>query len=173
VVWCEMKCYMHPSVEAACTCAECGKGICDACEIEVGGKVLCRPCTEKLAARTSVVNAVTPPNLDQVNITGKPPEKKSPLLALILSFLIPGLGQFYVGKNKNGIVLVIAAVILWVFIVASSAARSDTSSSTNSLACCVCIFFLGYLAVWIYGMFDAYQTAEKTNKGHPVVDKLF
>jgi len=65
----------------------------------------------------------------------------SPVLALILSFFIPGLGQFYTGQFLKAIALFILAVIF-------------AGLST------VLIGIPFYLIIWIYSMYDAYTTAE-------------
>lgn len=67
----------------------------------------------------------------------------SPLIALILSFFIPGLGQFYTGQLLKAIVLFVAAVIF----------------AYLSLAIIGIPF---YLIVWIYSMFDAYSKAKES-----------
>jgi len=71
----------------------------------------------------------------------------NPILALIISFFLPGIGSVYAGKVMMGIVIFVVALIL------------------GALAT---IFLLGiiayvlYLIVWIYGMYDAYTTAKAT-----------
>lgn len=80
-------------------------------------------------------------------------EKKSPILAVILSFLIPGLGQFYNGHGEKGIILFIAALISAFLI----------------------LFIIGtilYLVVWVFAIFDAYDSADRINKGKRVRVKL-
>ncbi|MGA2572789.1 MAG: DUF6677 family protein [Candidatus Methanomethylicaceae archaeon] len=70
---------------------------------------------------------------------------KNPALALILSFLLPGLGQIYNGETDKGILMILGAIvcgILELFIIG---------------------IFL-YLALWIYGMYNAYKTAEAYNQ---------
>ena len=65
----------------------------------------------------------------------------SPIIALILSFFIPGLGQLYTGQLIKAVLLFILAVIF--------AFLSP--------------FLIGipfYLAVWIYSMYDAYTSAK-------------
>ncbi len=65
----------------------------------------------------------------------------SPLVAVILSFFIPGLGQLYTGQLMKAIVLFVLAVIF------------------GALS----IIWIGiplYLVVWIYSMYDAYVTAK-------------
>lgn len=64
----------------------------------------------------------------------------SPIIALILSFFIPGLGQFYTGQLMKAILLFILAVIF----------------AGLSI---VLIGIPFYLIVWIYSMFDAYTVA--------------
>jgi TM2 domain-containing membrane protein YozV len=67
----------------------------------------------------------------------------SPLLALILSFFIPGLGQLYTGQFLKAILVWIVAGILaffWFTIIA--------------------IPFL--IIVWLYSMYDAYTAAQRT-----------
>lgn len=61
---------------------------------------------------------------------------KTPLLAVGLSFLLTGVGQFYNGDTKKGALMLGGAVLL-VFIVP----------------------FL-VLPIWIWSMIDAYQVAE-------------
>lgn len=80
-------------------------------------------------------------------------EKKTPIIAVILSFLIPGLGQFYNGHTEKGIILFIAAIISAVLI----------------------LFLIGailYLVVWAFAIYDAYDSAERINKGKNVRVKL-
>src|SRR5262249_16042075 len=88
----------------------------------------CKHCGEILdpslreVRQSSAGNAVTPViNISNVNtaISGGPRRKAwSPLVAMLLSFLIPGLGQLYKGQALNGFVwfvLVIAGYFLFIF----------------------------------------------------------
>jgi len=68
----------------------------------------------------------------------------SPLLALVLSFFIPGLGQFYTGQFLKAVLLFLAAVIF-------------------GLLSTILIGIPLYLIVWIYSMFDAYTKANEMN----------
>jgi len=65
----------------------------------------------------------------------------SPILAVILSFFIPGLGQFYTGQLVKAIALFILAVIF------------------GYLSIIIGIPF--YLIVWLYSMYDAYVAAQQ------------
>ncbi|MDN5375132.1 MAG: hypothetical protein PWQ39_172 [Thermacetogenium sp.] len=72
--------------------------------------------------------------------------QKNPGLAAVLSFLITGLGQIYNGQIGKGIGLIVAAGIA-------------------GLLCFVVIGFVLLPIIWIYGIYDAYKTAEKINQG--------
>ncbi len=67
-------------------------------------------------------------------------------LAAVLSFLVCGLGQIYNGQIGKGIALLVAAGI-------------------SGLLCAVAIGFILLPVAWIYGIYDAYRTAEEINKG--------
>ena len=80
-------------------------------------------------------------------------KNKSPGLAAILSFLIVGLGQVYVGLTKKGILLFIGAII-------------------SGILMLVFIGWIAWLLIWGYGIFDAYNSAEKINQGIDVADTI-
>jgi TM2 domain. len=66
----------------------------------------------------------------------------SPILAAILSFFIPGLGQFYTGQLLKAIALFIMAVIFGYLSI-------------------IIIGIPFYLIVWLYSMYDAYVAAQQ------------
>ena len=68
---------------------------------------------------------------------------KNAILAAILSFILPGLGEIYVGKLMIGIILVIIALIATaaIFMVSSYA-------------------WIVYIIVWIYAIYDSYTSAK-------------
>jgi len=70
--------------------------------------------------------------------------EKSPGLAAVLSFFWAGLGQIYNGEISKGILLIVAYAI-----------------SCGLMA--VVVGFFTTPILWIYGMVDAYKTAEKFN----------
>ncbi|MBP2145103.1 TM2 domain-containing membrane protein YozV [Methanofollis sp. W23] len=70
-----------------------------------------------------------------------PPEKKSVALAAICSFLIPGLGQVYNGDLKRGFGILLGTAIGTV------------------------LLLIPGLIVWLYGIYDAYKTAQGINAG--------
>ena len=69
---------------------------------------------------------------------------KSAGLAAVLSFFWTGVGQIYNGQILKGLILILVQVV-------------------NSLLMFVLIGFITYPIVWIWGMYDAYKTAEKYN----------
>lgn len=98
------------------------------------------------------VNAVICPKCG-VQIAGTT-EEKNPILALILSIFFPGIGQFYNGQPKKGIIIIIAAIIsVALFIIMIGAVL--------------------YLIVWVYALYDAYTSAVSINNGEQLEDRLF
>jgi len=69
---------------------------------------------------------------------------KNTYLATILSFFFPGLGQLYNGEIGKGFVLIIGAV-LGIFLMA------------------IVVGFFWFFLLWVYGMYDAYNTAREIN----------
>ena len=69
---------------------------------------------------------------------------KNPGIAAVLSFFWTGVGQIYNGQIFKGIFLIILQGI-------------------NGLLMFVGIGFITYPIVWIWGMFDAYNTAKRMN----------
>lgn len=65
--------------------------------------------------------------------------QKSPVVALILSLILSGLGQFYNGQYVKGILLLFAELVGFL------------------------IFIIPGLIVWVFGMYDAYTSAVKIN----------
>lgn len=74
----------------------------------------------------------------------RPANYKNPGLAAVLSFFITGLGQIYNGQIAKGVVLIVAYFISWVLMF-------------------ILIGFITTPLIWLYGMYDAYKSAEKIN----------
>jgi len=71
-------------------------------------------------------------------------QMKNPGIAAIASFFFAGLGQIYNGEIGKGLLLIIVQTV-------------------NVFLIFLFIGFLTYPIVWIYGIYDAYTTAEKIN----------
>ena len=72
----------------------------------------------------------------------------NPILAVVISFFLPGIGSVYAGKVMMGIVIFIVALIL-----------AGLQLVIGWIA------YILYLIVWAYGLYDAYTTAKATEVG--------
>lgn len=70
---------------------------------------------------------------------------KNPGIAAVLSFFWTGVGQIYNGQILKGLILIGVQIL-------------------NGLLMFLLIGFITYPLVWIWGMYDAYKTAERINK---------
>ena len=61
---------------------------------------------------------------------------KTPWVAVLLSFLLVGVGQFYNGDSKKGAIMLVAGLVLFI----------PTAG-------------VGYIGIMIWSMIDAYQVA--------------
>ena len=115
-------------------------------EVSSQNTKFCSNCGSKIDVKAEIC-----PNCG-VRVAGAS-EKKRPFLALILSFIFPGLGQFYNGHSKKGIILIVAAIV-------------------SVILYLLLIGLILYLVVWIYGLYDAYKSAEAINNGINVPDEI-
>ena len=70
---------------------------------------------------------------------------KNPGIAAVLSFFYMGLGQIYNGQLAKGIAFIVAYTVSWIMMI-------------------VLIGFITTPILFIYGMYDAYKSAEKINQ---------
>jgi TM2 domain-containing membrane protein YozV len=75
---------------------------------------------------------------------------KSPGVALIASFFIPGLGSMINGDVGKGLFILIGYIISWLLVI-------------------VIIGVFGLFGFWIYGMVDAYNGARLWNARHGII----
>lgn len=73
-------------------------------------------------------------------------EIKNPGLAAVFSFLVVGLGQIYNGQIAKGLLLLVGAVISGILMI-------------------ILIGFVFWIIIWIYAIYDAYNTAKRINSG--------
>jgi hypothetical protein len=89
---------------------------------------------------------------------------KSPLLAMGLSFFIPGAGQVYNGEIIKGVVLfgsivsLLAVSLLFIEPAAAQAKKLKTSNSLLDIAALVTR--VGIPVLWVYNWGSAYQSAD-------------
>lgn len=81
-------------------------------------------------------------------------QNKNMLLAVILSVLLPGLGQIYLGLDHKGAIFLIAYVVSAILIL-------------------LIIGFLLCFVIWIWALIDTIQSTNALNRGDVVKDKLF
>ena len=140
-------------------CRNCGSKIVEKEEMDETGTKFCANCGFEMPKATKFCpecgnpTDAAPP--DRVNNTPNTVSmsNKSPGLAAILSFFIIGLGQIYLGLNKKGIILFLAAIISGVLTI-------------------ILIGFILWLLIWAYAVYDAYTSAEKMRNGIAVEDTL-
>lgn len=70
----------------------------------------------------------------------------NPMLAVVISFFLPGIGSIYAGKTMMGAIIFFVAVISWAAIYFVGA-----------------IAFILYVVAWLYGLYDAYSAATTMN----------
>ena len=108
--------------------------------MEIGtGEVYCFSCGEVIKAEAEIC-----PKCGVRQKTNPLYQMKNPGIAAIASFFFAGLGQIYNGEIGKGLLLIIVQTV-------------------NVFLMFVIIGFLTYPIVWIYGIYDAYTTAEKIN----------
>ena len=118
-------------------CPKCGA------EVQFGTWDTCPKCGAKLI--DSPPSKESLPSQPQKSTVGK----KSQLLATVLSFIFPGLGQLYNKQIPKGIGLVLISLLFCMFIVVLSPLGLSL------------VGYLLYVILWLYGMYDAYHTSEK------------
>lgn len=107
----------------------------------------CKYCGEKIDAEAEIC--------PKCGVRLKNPvSEKNPAIALILSLIFPGIGQLYNGQNHKCLMLIIGAII-------------------SAILTVIIIGGLLYFIIWIYGMYDAYKSAQALNNGELLEDKLF
>lgn len=159
-------CITHPAKTAAGVCVGCGSFYCRECLVASDGRNYCRNCSARLKAAPARqtqglqyqphnpafsqptapqhYQPPQPPFMPQPGYPYAPPvvpyiRRKEPGIALLLSFLVPGVGQIYNGDVGKGIAFMLGFFLLvW--------------------------FVIGW-GFWIWAMVDAYQSATNINLG--------
>ncbi|GBE54813.1 MAG TPA: zinc-ribbon domain-containing protein [Euryarchaeota archaeon] len=108
---------------------------------QLKGEKYCVNCGEKIDEKAEIC----PKCGVRQSVPGS--KKKDSSVAAILSFFFTGLGQIYNGQRVKGILLIFIQVI-------------------NIFLMGILIGFITFPFVWIWGMYDAYKTAERINEGH-------
>jgi hypothetical protein len=87
-------------------------------------------------------------------------DTRNPWQAVAFSFVVPGWGQWYNGKTVTGLKFFGVFLIL---IISMYIAKFANIYFLSGMA--AAFLLLGISLVWVYGLYDAYKTAERINKG--------
>ncbi len=116
---------------------------CNKCGTDIGNAKFCPDCgTPQSSLAVQNTGAAAQPAPAPQVVVLRP--AKSPGVAVVLSFFITGLGQLYNGQIGKGIAFLLACFI-------------------SVLLMWAVIGFLTTPILWIWGMVDAYKTAERMN----------
>ena len=142
-----MNCAFHQSNRAVANCDSCGRGLCPACDHRVRGFPLCQDCI------VAGVESLKKQRAQQHAMVNKAPalrRRSSPLIALVLSFLVPGLGAAYNGQTSKALVhFAIFASFFQIAVI------------TNGEL----FFVLGIVATLLFAAVDAFRTAQIIRDG--------
>lgn len=100
-----------------------------------------------------------------VNLSEKEDEGgKNPLLSMLLSFFIPGLGQVYNGEYLKGIGLFtgITALVFFDFLVVEPAVTNSINNKNQNslLGIAALLVRVGIPVLWVYNWGSAYQSID-------------
>jgi TM2 domain-containing membrane protein YozV len=97
--------------------------------------------------------------------------EKDVVVAILLALMLPGAGHMYAGEVKKGILILASFFIIGILAaLAWFATYWPPTSSGNPIAGVALIMFavIISLAIWIYQVYDAYQTAQRYSDSHGV-----
>ena len=66
---------------------------------------------------------------------------KNEVVAVLISFILPGVGHIYAGKTKKGVLLLILYIVLFLTVIG----------------------IIGSVIIWIYALIDSYKTVQAYN----------
>jgi hypothetical protein len=137
-----MRCSYHSTNGAVVDCSRCARPLCPACDHRIRGFPYCQDCivagVEMLQSRVPLLEARQ----------SRP--QTSPWVALLLSFVVPGLGSAYNGQTSKALVHF-----------ALFASCIQFAAVTNALA----FFILAAVGVWFFAAVDAFRTAQLIRAG--------
>lgn len=138
-----MNCAYHLTNRAVVQCSRCARALCPACDHRIRGFPYCQDCIvagveflQQQQTRTSQPHVLR--------------RKTSPFVALLLSFLVPGLGAAYNGQTSK------ALVHFTIF-----ASFFQMATVTDGTA----FFVLGVVGTWLFAAVDAARTAQLIRAG--------
>ena len=112
-----MQCRIHPENAGVNTCSQCGEWLCDACTVNLQGRVFCRKCLAKLTEGAE--GAYGPvKDAEPVFTYAEKPRHIFGGLLFLFSF-IPGVNYMYLGLIKRGLAVMVGFFLLIYFITVS------------------------------------------------------
>jgi TM2 domain-containing membrane protein YozV len=126
--------------------------------------------------------SLPPSRVEAVSVEVMPPvnrpvvviaNQKSSGLAVLLSFFWCGLGQLYNGQILKGLgLMVVYPIFAWIGLISSfvglfggiEASTPDEQAAAGGFGVVGVIALLFAVAIWLYGMINAYRTAEAINR---------
>ncbi len=138
-----MNCIYHTMNLAAAQCTSCTRPLCPACDHRVRGFPFCQDC---IVAGVELLQ-------QRSRFTGMPTSRlTSPVFALLLSLLVPGLGAAYNGQTSKALVhFAIFAGFFQMTLMTGGAASF--------------VLGLGFIGAWLFAAVDAYRTAQLIRLG--------
>jgi TM2 domain-containing membrane protein YozV len=155
---------------------------CTKCGADLAGRTkFCGRCGAPVVSFAS--EAVTVPAARRQPILPAVPEpmprtivmlpQKSSGVAIVLSFFWCGLGQLYTGQIFKGVLMMIVYPALLVFgyltfvigfIVAAGSPKPDEAAAGGGAALLGFLCLIVAAVIWVYGLVNAYRTAERYNR---------
>src|SRR5436305_5479889 len=138
-----MNCAYHSKNPAVVECTHCARALCTACDHRIRGFPYCQDC---------IVEGVELLQYQRAR-TGQPMQarrKSSRVVALLLSFILPGLGAAYNGQISKAVVH---------FAIFAGFFQMATITDANAF------FVLGALGMWLFAAVDAFRTAQLMRAG--------
>lgn len=91
-----------------------------------------------------------------------PAQTCNPWYAAIFSGIVPGWGQWYTGRTLAGFAFSQGFFLFMFLFTAATIPTTRLHPYESLLTILLTVIFLGF---WIYGMYDAYRSAQKINRG--------
>lgn len=137
-----MNCAYHNQNIAAVNCNGCGRPLCSTCDHRIKGFPFCQDCI------VSGIQLLRDRQNSSSNTSVK--RKTSPVIAVFLSLICPGLGAAYNGQTSKA--LIYFAVFAGLF---------QMAILTGGMP----LFVLGFLGMWLFAALDSFRTARLIRSG--------
>ncbi len=139
-----MNCAYHMTNRAVVQCSHCGRALCPACDHRIRGFPYCQDC---IVMGVEIMQQKGAPRADAPSTAQR---RNSPFVALLLSFLTPGLGAAYNGQTSKALVH---------FAIFASFFQMATVTQGTAF------FILGAIGTWLFAAVDATRTAQLMRAG--------